>query len=208
MFKMFKLSLTNTKFFDNFDRASDVLVRAAEHFYRSLDGNFQQLAEQITAFEQQADEIAHETMETLHKSFITPLERTDIRRLTITLDDILDALDDAARRIALYEIHAILPDVRNLAGILVESTKGVQQAVHEIRQLRKSRTIIEHCIEVHRLEDVGDRNYHQALANLFKSGLDATNIVKWKDIIEDLEHAIDACQDVAVVVEGIVLENT
>src|SRR6185295_8092912 len=137
---MFKLSLTNTKFFDNFDRASDVLVRAAEHFYRSLDNNFQHLAEQITAFEQQADEIAHETMETLHKSFITPLERTDIRRLTITLDDILDALDDAARRIALYEISSILPDVRSLAGVLVESTKEVQHAVHEIRQLRKSKS--------------------------------------------------------------------
>jgi uncharacterized protein Yka (UPF0111/DUF47 family) len=91
---------------------------------------------------------------------------------------------------------------------LVSATKAVQQAVHEVRQLRKSRSIRQNCIEVHQCEDEGDRIYHNALAALFKSGMDPLDVVKWKDIIEDLEHAIDCCQDVAVVVEGIVLENS
>ena len=207
---MFKISPTNNKFYDHFDQASDVLVRAAEHFHRALGetGNLTQLAEEISVFEHEADEITHETMNLLHKSFITPLERTDIRRLAITMDDVLDAMDDAARRMALYEISTIIPDAQALAAVLVKSTKAVQLAVHEIRNLRKSPAIRQHCIEVHQHEDEGDRLYHHALGMLFKSGLDTLKIVKWKDIIEDLEHAIDSCQDVAVVIDGIVLENS
>jgi predicted phosphate transport protein (TIGR00153 family) len=207
---MLKLNPTNTKFYDLFDQVSDVLVRAAEHFHKSLgdSARLAQLAEEVSVFEHESDEITHETMNLLHKSFITPLERTDIRRLAITMDDVLDALDDAARRMALYEIGEIIPEARNLAAVLVKSTKAVQLAVHEIRNLRKSPAIRQHCIEVHQHEDEGDRLYHNALGGLFKSGLDPLTVVKWKDIIEDLEHAIDSCQDVAVVIDGIVLENS
>lgn len=208
MFKL-KLTPTNTRFYDYFDRATDVLVGAAEHFLGALDhfGNAEQLAEKMTAFEHEGDDLTHETMELLHKTFITPLERADIRRLVVTLDDVLDALDDAARRIALYEIKTILPEVRELAKVLVAAAKAVQQAVHEVRYLRKRNGILPHCIEVHRLEDEGDRIYHHALAGLFKSGMDPLVVVQWKDVIEDLENAIDCCQEVSVVVEGIVLEN-
>ena len=207
---MFKLTPTNTKFFDSFDRASDFLVRAATHFLDSIQANREPhlLAEEITTLEDQCDGVAHETLSLLHTSFITPIERSDIRRLIITLDDVLDCLDDAARRIALYEVGPALPDVRSLAMVLVKATKAVQAAVHEVRSLRKSKSIAEHCIEVHRCEDEGDRIYHHALAELFKSNLSPIEIVKWKDIIEDLEDAIDACQDVSLVVEAIRLENS
>jgi predicted phosphate transport protein (TIGR00153 family) len=207
---MFKLTPTNTQFYDFFDAATDVLVRATERFRAGLNPlvDPQQLAEEITALEHEGDELTHETMEMLHKTFITPLERADIRRLIVTLDDVLDALDDAARRLALYEIHVILPEVQDLAAVLVEASKAVQQAVHQLRFLRKRNGILQHCVEVHRLEDEGDRIYHQMLAGLFKSGMDPSMIIKWKDIIEDLENSIDSCQDVSVVVEGIVLENS
>lgn len=206
---MFKLTPTNTRFYDFFDLATGILVQAAEHFSKSLEnfGNAAQLAQEIKTYEHQGDEIAHETMALLHQSFITPLERSDIRRLIVTLDDVLDALDDAAQRIALYELKTILPDIRRLAGVLVQAAKGVQQAVREIRLIRKRHEILRHCIEVHRLEDEGDNIYHEALAGLFKSDLEPVTVVKWKDIIEELENAIDCCQDVANVVEGIVLEN-
>jgi uncharacterized protein len=207
---MLKLRPTNNKFYEYFDRATAVAVQATEHFRKSLedfrDGH--QLAEDIKGFEHQGDEITHETMELLHKSFITPLERGDIRELIMAIDDVIDALDDASRRIALYELNPILPDVRRLAAVLVNAAKAMQKAVHEIPHLKKRKGILDHCIEVHHQEDEGDRIYHHALAELFKSGMDPLLIVKWKDIIEDMEHAIDNCQDVAVVVAGIVMEHS
>lgn len=208
---MFKLSPTNTQFYDFFDRASDVLVRASAHFLAGIDAaaDPQLLAEELTTMEHQCDEITHDALNLLHKSFITPLERGDIRRLSITLDDVLDCLDDAARRIALYKLSpSTMPPVRGLAQVLVKTTQAVQQAVHEIRILRKSTSIRNHCIEVHRCEDEGDRMFQIALAGLFDSGMDALEVVKWKDIIEDLENAIDACQDVSLVIEAIVLEHS
>ncbi len=208
---MFKLSPTNTKFYDYFDRASDVLVRASSHFLAAIDASSdpKMLAEEMTTLEHQCDEITHEALNLLHKSFITPLERGDIRRLSISLDDVLDCLDDATRRIALYDLNpASLPTVRGLAQVLVKTTKAVQQAVHEIRFLRKSTSIQNHCIEVHRCEDEGDRMYQLALAGLFASGMEPLEVVKWKDIIEDLEDAIDACQDVSLVIEAIILEHS
>lgn len=207
---MFKLTPTNTKFYDSFEQASDVLVRAASHFLQAIEENKDPrlLAEELTTFENQGDGITHDNLSLLHRSFITPLERADIRRLSITLDEVLDCLDDAARRIALYEVGQVISDVRSLATVLVKTTKALRAAVHEIRFLRKSKTIQEHCIEVHRCEDEGDRVYHHALAELFKSGMSPLDVVKWKDIVEDLENSIDACQDVSLVIEGIVLENS
>jgi uncharacterized protein Yka (UPF0111/DUF47 family) len=207
---MLKFRPTNNKFYEFFDRSTDVVLQAAEHFRKGLsdfqDGH--RLAEDIKGFEHQGDEITHETMEMLHKSFITPLERGDIRRLVMAIDDILDALDDAARRIALYELNPILPNVQRLAEVLVRGAEAVQKAVHELPHLKRRKGILDHCIEVHHCEDEGDRIYHLALAGLFKSGMDPLMVVKWKDIIEDMEHAIDSCQDVAVVVAGIVLEHS
>lgn len=205
---MIKLIPTNDKFFDYFERISDVLVRASEHFSHSLDNDAQKLAETITTFEHQGDEITHETMDLMHASFITPLERPDIRRLILSLDNVLDSLDDAARRIALYKVGPVLPDVKSLAAVLVKATTSMRLAVHELRNMRKSKSISEHCIEVHHCEDEGDRIYHHALATLFQSSTDVMAAVKWKDIIEDMEKAIDDCQEVSEVIQGIVIENS
>jgi predicted phosphate transport protein (TIGR00153 family) len=206
---MFKFTPSNTKFYDHFDQASDVLVRAAEEFLDYLDqfDDPKRRAAEMKALEHEGDNITHATMELLDKSFITPLERGDIRRLMMALDDVLDFLDDAAQRIALYEIGTVLPDVRSLAEVLVSATKEVQGVVHKLRNLRQKNDILQQCIEIHRLEDEGDQIHQQALARLFKSGFDPLLVIKWKDIIEDVETSLDHCQDVANVVEGIVLEN-
>ena len=206
---MFKFTPSNDKFFDYFDSASDLLVAAAGRFLEFLDhfGAVQEQADEMSRLEQQADHIIHETMGLLDKSFITPLERGDIRRLMMALDDVLDYLDDAVRRIAIYEITEVRPDIRELASVLVRATEGVQSAVHRLRNLRPKQGVLELCVQVHELEDEGDRIHHAALARLFKSGLDPLSVIKWKDIIEDIEASIDSCQTVASVVEGIVLEN-
>lgn len=208
---MFKLIPTNHHFFDLFDRSTEILVSASERFAAFLE-NFEhpeRHADEIKQFEHEADEVTHDAMELLHQSFITPLERPDIRRLIESLDDVLDFLDDAARRIVLYEIYEILPEAKDLARVLVESTRAVAQAVGALRRLnRQSKEILQYCIEIRRLENEGDRINHELIARLFKSHTEPFLVLKWKEIIDDIETAIDRCQDVANVVEGIVLENS
>ena len=207
---MLSITPKNPKFYDYFDAATDVLVRAARRFVEFLNdfSNAGEQAQQIKDLEHEADNIAHETLGLLHQSFITPLERGDIRRLIMALDDVLDFLDDGVNHIALYEIKEILPPVKEMAQVLLSSVLAVQKAVLELRNIRRRNEILNLCIEIHHREDEGDRIYHETLAWLFKSGLDPLSVIKWKDIIEDIEKSIDCCQDVANVLEGIVLENS
>lgn len=157
--------------------------------------------------EHEADRITHEAMELLHRSFITPVERGDLRRLILALDEVVDYLDDAARRIALYEVGAILPEVCAMGKVVVDLARAVQTAVHDLRNLRKKNRILEDCIEIQRLENLGDHLHHIALASIFKTGMDPVMVIKWKEIVDLIELAMDAAEEVAHVIEGIVLEN-
>jgi predicted phosphate transport protein (TIGR00153 family) len=208
---MFRLIPTNTKFYDHFDRITEILVRAAERFYEFTNSSdhVDRCAAEIKRLEHEADEEMHDVMALLHRSFITPIERGDIRRLAESLDDVLDLLDDASRRMMLYDLREVLPEVRDLARILLEATRMVQGAVHELRHIQKKNNgIVQTCIEIRRLENEGDQVNHEVLARLFKSDFDPFAVLKWKEIIVDVETAIDRCQDVSNVIEGIVLENT
>lgn len=206
---MFNLLPRNPQFFDYFDRDTDVLVRTAEGFCRFLEsaGDPHEDSKKLKELEHEADRITHEAMALLHRSFITPLERGDLRRLILALDEVVDYLDDAARRIALYEVGAILPEVCAMGKVVVDLTRAVQTAVHDLRNLRKKNRILEHCIEIQRLENLGDHLHHIALASIFKTGMDPVMVMKWKEIVDLVESAMDAAEEVAHVIEGIVLEN-
>jgi len=206
---MLTLTPKNNKFYDYFDQSAAVLVKAAESFGEFVENlaNSQDRAQAVKDLEHKGDHIAHETLGLLHQSFITPLERSDIRRLIMALDDVLDNLDDAVTHIALYEIKESLPPLKAGAKVLLHACQDVQKAIHALRNLKKRNDILNLCIEIHHREDDGDKIYHETLAWLFKSGMDPLSVIKWKDILDDVEKAIDCCQDVANVVEGIVLEN-
>jgi uncharacterized protein len=197
------------KFFDLFDRDTDVLVRAAEEFCRFLDtsSDAREHSQRLKELEHEADKVTHEAMELLHRSFITPLERGDLRRLILALDNIVDYLDDAARRIAIYEVGTILPEVSAMGTVIVDLARAVRSAVHELRHVRKKNQILPWCIEIQRLENLGDHLHHIALASIFKLGVDPLLVMKWKEIIDLIEAAMDAAEDVAHVIEGILLEN-
>lgn len=207
---MFKLTPKNDKFYDFFDRAADLTVECAEELLNFLNNfeNPEEHAKKIKDIEHEADKNVHATMELLHKSFITPIERSDIRRLIRELDDIVDFMDGATSRIALYEVKEILPEAKTLAKVLVDATRAVRLAVLEIRNLSKNENILKHCVEINRLENEGDHIHHRALARLFKSGMDPLDVIKWKEIFYDIETSIDRCEDAADLLEGIVLENT
>jgi uncharacterized protein len=206
---MFNFLPRNPKFFDLFDRDTDVLVRTAERFCLFLEssGDPKQHSAELKELEHEADRVTHEAMELLHRSFITPLERGDLRRLILALDEIVDYLDDAARRIALYDVGTILPEVCPMGKVLVDLAKAVQGAVHDLRNLRTKNHVLERCIEIQRLENVGDHLHHIALAAIFKDGMAPLTVMKWKEIVDLIESAMDAAEEVAHVIEGIVLEN-
>ena len=203
-----QFSPRNTKFFDYFDRDTDVLVRAAECFREFLEssGDPREYSARMKELEHEADRVTHEAMELLHRTFITPLERGDLRRLILALDEIVDYLDDATRRIALYDVGAICPKCARWArwwsiwrGRCGRGPRPAQSPQEEPRAGA--------CIEIQRLENLGDHLHHIALASIFKNGMDPLTVMKWKEIIDLIELSMDAAEEVAHVIEGIVLEN-
>ena len=165
-------------------------------------------AERVKRIEHECDEITHAVVEALHKTFITPLDRNDIYRLITKMDDIMDLVEAVADRLALYEMTTTTKEALALAATLVSSAEHVLGAVSGIRALSKPNGIQQHCIEINRLENVADNQLRGALAGLFREQKDPIYIIKWKEIYETLEMATDRCEDVANIIEGVVLENS
>jgi predicted phosphate transport protein (TIGR00153 family) len=165
-------------------------------------------AERVIRIEHECDEITHAVVEGLHKTFITPIDRNDIYTLASKMDDIMDLVEAVADRLALYAIPAMTPEVTELARCLVTSAEHVLGAVTGIRDLRRPNGIQQHCVEINRLENAADKILRRALAKLFREEKDPIAVIKWKEIYETLESATDRCEDVANVIEGVVLENS
>ena len=198
-----------TSFFDYFDQHAALTVEGAREFASMVGtgANVLAKAKRIKEIEHETDVITHRCVEALHKTFITPIERDDIHRLISRMDDIMDFIEAAAERIALYEIRDMTPEVRDLADVLVRASEGVQQAVRGLRDMKNSATIVKNCIDVNRLENDGDAILRIAVARLFKEVRDPITVIKWKEIYELLEDATDRCEDVANIIEGVVLEH-
>jgi len=206
---MFGLKPTNTKFFDHFEALARLIVQTTEQverYFIDFDRRNEYVAK-VKELEHQADEVTHDAMALLHKSFITPFDRGDIRRLLKALDDVIDFMDAAMGRCGIYAVEVNRPAARELAGILVKIGKAVQEAVGALRNMRDSKTLLAHCIEINRLENESDSIHHAFLTELFKPGSEPLEVIKWKEICGHLEQAVDCCEDVANVIEGIVLEN-
>jgi predicted phosphate transport protein (TIGR00153 family) len=158
--------------------------------------------------EHEADLITHETMEKLNKTFVTPLDREDIHDLISSLDNILDHVEAAADKFSLYRIPEVQPDAILLADILLHAVREVQTTIGQLRNLKGADSVLKHCIEINRLENEGDFAYRSAIAKLFEKGGDPLNVIKWKEVYESIENAIDSCEDVANVIEGVALKNS
>jgi len=206
---MFSLIPKEQVFFNLFEAAAKNAHEGALALAAMLD-DFTDLpakAARIKDIEHAGDKITHDTIEKLNKTFITPIDREDIHELICRLDDIVDFIDSAVSRITLYKVEKPTEDAKALARVLVEATRIILKLVPEMRNLRKSDILIQGCVTVHTQENEADRIEQHALAALFENGHDPTTIIKWKDIYQDLETATDRCEDVANVIEGIVLKN-
>jgi len=200
----------DASFFAHFENQGKKTVEGCRAFLEMVEqpGNLESRAERVKQIEHECDEITHAVVEGLHKTFITPIDRNDIYTLITKMDDIMDFVEAAADRLALYDIPTMTKEVGDLARCLVQSAEHVLGAVSSIRDLGKPNGILQHCIEINRLENVADNLLRSALARLFREEKDPIAVIKWKEIYETLESATDQCEDVANIIEGVVLENS
>jgi uncharacterized protein len=196
------------KFFDLFNQAADLLVEGAKEFQKMVaDLEHSEVhSRNIKTIEHKADEVTHQTVALLHKTFITPLDREDIHQLISRMDDILDFIEAASERIHLYGITQSTPEMKMLADISTRSSEYIKHIVAKLENLKDPTDIVKHCVEINRLENEADHVLRAAMAKLFKEELDTRQLIKLKEIYELLETVTDRCEDVANVIEGIVLE--
>jgi uncharacterized protein len=194
------------EFFDLFERAGTNIVHAAELLDEMLASypETADLARDIRAAEHEGDHITHDVINRLNQTFVTPIDREDILQLTSALDDIVDYIEEVADYLGLYKIEAPMAQAQRLAGVLRDATRQLATAIPLIREFKN---ISAQMVEVHRLENEGDRLVREAIASLFESGIDPMVVIRWKDIFERLENAIDSTERAAFILEGIVIKN-
>jgi predicted phosphate transport protein (TIGR00153 family) len=199
-----------TSFFDFFEQHAALTVEGAKEFLQlaSTGANIELRARRIHDIEHETDVITHRCVETLHKTFITPIDRDNIHRLITRMDDIMDFVEAASERIALYELATMTPDVRDLADVLVLATQQVEIALKGLRDLKHPQAVLKQCIDINRLENESDQILRRAVARLFREEKDPILVIKWKEIYENLENAVDRCEDVANIIEGVILEHS
>jgi uncharacterized protein len=196
------------KFFELFERHAERTREAATHLLAMTraGADLEQQAERVKEVEHRGDDITHDVIEQLHQTFITPMDRNDIHRLISRMDDVLDLVWASAERLWLYRISALEPGFGQLAEVLLKAIEEMGAAVRGLRDLRDRESLIAHCTEINRLENEGDRLLRRAVAQLFREGVDPIHVIKCKEIYDNLENAIDRCEDVANVIEGVALE--
>jgi predicted phosphate transport protein (TIGR00153 family) len=205
-----KLMPREVAFFDYFEKQADTIVEGCKALNDLLENytNVLEKAKHIKAIEHNGDTITHDCLNRLHQTFITPLDRDDIHRLITRMDDILDLTEAVSQRLSIYEIDAIPDHAKALAKVLVFGTERLAKAVRLLRNMRNSPQILAECIEINRIENEADGLLRDAVGALFKSHKqDPLYVIKWKELYELLESATDKCEDVANVLEGIVLEH-
>jgi len=197
-------------FFDDFDEQGRKTVEGCRAFL-ALAEDFADAgtkAKEIKSLETQCDSVTHRVVEKLHKTFITPFDRGDIYSLITKMDDIMDFVEAASERISLYDMRTSTKELQDLARNLLQGSERVLEAVSGLRNLKNAKLVLEKCVEINRLENEADALLRGTLAKLFREEKDPISIIKWKEIYELVETATDRCEDVANIIEGVVLENS
>ena len=194
------------EFFDLFEEASGNILNAAELLDRMMRTypDEAELAREVLICEQSGDRITHDIIRRLNETFVTPIDREDIYELASALDDIVDYIEETADFLGLYQIEAPMEQAQALCGVLVQAARQLNEAMPRMRGFKD---IHHYTVELNRLENEGDRLAREALASLFKGGIDPMVVIRWKDIYERVEAAIDATETVAHILENIVIKN-
>jgi uncharacterized protein len=214
---MFGLLPKNLEFFDCFDRAVQNAVHAATlllEYAKVGDYRRNELVTAIMDAEHAGDRVTHETLDRLEQTYITPIDREDVYSLITRIDDVVDMIDAVAQRMMFYKIESVRKDFVNQCEVLVKASRLMTDAVGALRRMKELRhpkngkvSLDQLIIAVHEAEEEGDAIHHHFLAELFDCGLDAFQVIKWKELYQLVEEAIDYCDDVACVVHRIALKN-
>ena len=202
---VFRLIPREERFYDDFVALAMQIRHGAGLLEEMLapDRPIWDKADEIKEVEHQCDSLTHQVYQRLHRTFVTPLDREDIFGLARSLDDVMDAIDASAAIVRLYQIEKVRPDARVLTRIIIDST---DQVVAALKALEKKTGVAEPAVEINRLENEADRAHQAAVRRLFEEERDPIAIIKWKEILDFLEDATDRCEDVANVLEGVVLK--
>jgi uncharacterized protein len=202
----FRLIPREERFFDDFVALAVQIRRGAGLLEEMLapERPIWDKADEIKEVEHKCDFITHEVIQRLHRTFVTPLDREDIHTLARTLDDVMDAIDASAAVVRLYQIDRVRPDARELAHLVAISA---EQVVIAMKALERRHGVAEPAVEINRLENEADRAHQNAVRRLFEEEQNPVAIIKWKEILDFLEAATDRCEDVANVLEGVVVKH-
>jgi predicted phosphate transport protein (TIGR00153 family) len=196
-------------FFDYFEELANKIEEGGRLFLEMTENHDYSEAKvaKLKEIEHEADVITHRTYEKMHKTFLTPIDREDIYALVNKMDSIIDVIEATAVRIYLYKVKKPDDEIIKQAKILNDAITIVKSIVHAMRNMKNSKMILEGCVEINTLENAGDVVLRTIITDLFIKEKDAIELLKWKEIFERLEEAIDVCEDVSNIVEGIVLKN-
>jgi predicted phosphate transport protein (TIGR00153 family) len=197
------------KFFDLFDELATKIEEGGELFLDMVE-HYEYSEPKIVKLkelENEADVITHKTYEKMHKTFLTPIDREDISALVNKMDSILDMIEASAARMSLYKVKILAKEIIDQAKILNKAIKKVKYIVHAMKNMKNAKMIIDACVEINTLENEGDIVMRMTMTRLFEQEKDPIELIKWKEIFERIEEAIDVCEDVANIVEGIVLKH-
>jgi predicted phosphate transport protein (TIGR00153 family) len=195
------------EFFDLFEEAARNILTAADLLDRMLRNypDTKGLARDILLCEQEGDRITHDVVNRLNQTFVTPIDREDILELASALDDIVDLTEEVADYLGLYKVEAPMEQSQRLAHILLQAARQIAEAMPRMRDFKD---ISHYTVEIHRLENEGDRVVREAIASLFDNGIDPMVVIRWKDLFERLEDAVDSTERVANTLSGIVIKNS
>jgi len=197
------------KFFGLFEDSAHNIVEAARILKELINTweNVEPKVAEIKELEHKGDNITHEILARLHRTFVTPFDREDIALLTKSLDDVMDFIDSVADTMLLYKVSRPGQRAKELAEIITQASAEVEKAVLDLRHRAKLKHILERCVEINRLENAADVVYRAAVAELFEDSTDMAHVIKWRQIYEHMEEATDRCEDVANVLEGVALKH-
>ena len=206
---MFRPTSKEERFFDYFIETSEIICKAAS-LLNDLTNNYVNVNEKIKSIEDAehaCDTIVHKILNELNKSFITPIDREDIYLIARELDNITDDIEAAAQRFSMFNVKEVRPEAIVLSNLIVNATNELKNVIIEMKSMKKSKNLNDKIIQVNNIEDEADTAFRDAMTNLFLVEQDAIEVIKWKEIIDFFENTIDACEDVANIIEGVVMKH-
>ena len=206
---MFNINQKEDKFYSLFCTTSKIIIEISEKLNLFMEdlSDAETLLKDFEELEHKGDRQMHLIMAELNKSFITPIDREDIYMIAKVMDDIIDLIESAANRFVMFNVKEATPHAKKMAALILESSKELICLMEELKSMKKSTILNKKIIEINRIEDEGDTEFRVAVTQLFKGDVDTLEVIKWREIYEKLEKVLDAFEDVADTIEGVVMKH-